>query len=64
MKRIGPPSVRISPRCIRYSLGDMERFIAAKMVQQRPASSNILKREGAVKTPKSAEIDHKQATPG
>ena len=32
-KRIGPPFVRISPRCIRYSLGDLERFIMTKMVR-------------------------------
>lgn len=33
MKRIGPPFVRISPRCIRYSLGDLERFIMTKVVR-------------------------------
>lgn len=47
MKRIGPPSVRISLRFISYSLGDLERFIAAKLSNRgRRRCRNILKREG------------------
>jgi hypothetical protein len=33
MRRTGPPFVRISGRCIRYSLGDLERFVATKLVR-------------------------------
>jgi hypothetical protein len=33
MRRIGPPFVRISRRCIRYNLADLERFILTKMVR-------------------------------
>jgi hypothetical protein len=33
MKRVGPPFVRISRRCIRYNLSDLQRFIMMKMVR-------------------------------
>ena len=33
MRRIGPPFVRISRRCIRYNLTDLERFIMTKIVR-------------------------------
>ena len=33
MRRIGPPFVCISRRCVRYRLGDLERFIMTKMVR-------------------------------
>jgi hypothetical protein len=33
MRRIGPPFVQISRRCIRYRAGDLERFITTKLVR-------------------------------
>jgi hypothetical protein len=33
MRRVGPPFVRISLRCIRYNLSDLERFIMTKIVR-------------------------------
>jgi hypothetical protein len=33
MRRNGPPFVQISRRCIRYRVGDLERFITTKLVR-------------------------------